>query len=193
MLRINQLQEERNFEILHHTKTQFPKIDINKNLTSNKDIKEKYLRESTKSNINSESISKLEKESDQIKIYNMKRNNNKKKTYKGTKNNLKKNILKLNESHCPSNEEIEEKNKKASNNSKGKKVSFLPDPDFVTVIQVESYKQYNQECNDKNHMPNFGFIRDFNIFNDYDNDCYVNCDQYSDDGKERLNCTCSVF
>ena len=68
--------------------------------------------------------------------------------------------------------------------TKKKKVNFLPD--FITIIDVESYKKFNEEntCKDPFDDPNF-LNGGINLnFNDDDDEM---------DGKARLQCSCSMF
>ena len=63
-----------------------------------------------------------------------------------------------------------------------KKVEFLPN--FLTIIDVESYKKFNAENTCKDPFDNPDFLNgNINLINNDD----------EDEGKTRLNCSCFIF
>lgn len=76
------------------------------------------------------------------------------------------------------------KTKKKKKNSKNKKVKFPPD--FVTIIDVESYKKYNEENTCKDPFENMEIVngRLVNIKNNNEDE---------PDGKASVLCSCMIF
>ena len=111
--------------------------------------------------------------SDSIKLY--KKHNKEKKNLEIKKsNNI--NIEDTNE-----NSNIFKKNDKNIKQKSGqstKKVTFLK-PEFVTIIDVESYKKYNEENTYKDP------------FEDIDNNNIIN-NEDKENGKENVMCTCII-
>jgi len=90
------------------------------------------------------------------------------------------NIYDINEK----NTKVNVKRSKSSRNIKGKKVTFQ-NPNFVTIIDVESYKKYNENtCKD----PFGNFLNYYSEILNSNND-----DDEDDDGKERVRCSCFIF
>ena len=77
--------------------------------------------------------------------------------------------------------EIKNLEKENTKNLRFKKVSFLK-PNFITIIDVESYKKYNEENTYKDPF------EDIELINDHKN-IYKN----EIDTKERTQCTCIFF
>ena len=74
------------------------------------------------------------------------------------------------------------KSRKSSTNLKPKKVAFLPN--YVTIIDVESYKKFNAENTCKDPFENMEIINGhINIKNNDDDE----------DGKTRVLCSCSIY
>ena len=72
--------------------------------------------------------------------------------------------------------------RKGSKNGKQKKVAFLPN--FVTIIDVESYKKFNEENTCKDPFENMEIINGhINIKNNDD----------EADGKARVLCSCVIY
>ena len=85
-------------------------------------------------------------------------------------------------------------NKKKNNN---KRVSFL-EPNFVSIINVESYKKYNEENTCKDPFEDLEFIKNINSVNNYNINININNnnnkkkkEEQENDGKERINCSCA--
>ena len=71
---------------------------------------------------------------------------------------------------------------KSSKNVKQKRVVFLPN--FITIIDVESYKKFNEENTCKDPFENMELINgQLNIKNNDDDS----------DGKSRVLCSCNIF
>ena len=107
------------------------------------------------------------KRSNSVDIY--KRRNKEKK--------LKNNI----DNNCPN----DNYNIDINNNKKNKKVTFK-NPDYLTIIDVESYKQYNLENTAKD--PYYD-----NCNNNNDNDNNNNNNEKKKREKEKVVCSCLVF
>jgi hypothetical protein len=80
------------------------------------------------------------------------------------------------------------------NNNKTKKVSFQK-PNFVTIIDVESYKKYNELNTCKDPFEDFVFMRNENNINNINMDINNNNKNEGikgeNNGKVRVNCSCS--
>ena len=108
-----------------------------------------------------------------------KKNNNQ--NYNLSKTDDKTNTNNLNEKDITNkindnSQDIQEKNKKSQ-----KKVKFN-EPNFVEIINVESYKQFNMENTSKDPYEN--------LFNDDNNN---NNNENKDNGKERVICACFIL
>ena len=76
-----------------------------------------------------------------------------------------------NNSNNEMNSENENDNKfsqKSSKNIRSKKVTFL-EPNFITIIDVESYKKYNEENTCKDPFEDIEFINNMKIEHIYTN------------------------
>ena len=90
---------------------------------------------------------------------------------------------------------IEKENKiakKSSKNLRGKKVSFLK-PNFVTIIDVESYKKFNEENTCKDPFEDMEYSNNMNLDHINKNLSKNIEDEEEVDGKERVQCTCSIY
>ena len=72
--------------------------------------------------------------------------------------------------------------RKGSKNGKQKKVAFLPN--FVTIIDVESYKKFNEENTCKDPFDNMEFVNGTIKINHNDDEA---------NGKAKALCTCFIF
>jgi hypothetical protein len=90
------------------------------------------------------------------------------------------------------NENIIKEKEKAEVSKKGKKVSFL-EPNFVTIIDVESYKQFNIENTSKDPFEDLEFLKNIHNINNYNINININNNKDEDDGKERVNCSCLIY
>jgi hypothetical protein len=137
------------------------------------------------------------KRTNSVDLYKHKRSKNKKKTNKGDSNNNIKNIT-LNLNDSPSNEaNANNASMKPFKNGKTKKVSFLT-PNFITIIDVESYKKFNEENTSKDPFEDLEFIKNINNINNFNinystNNSTNNNEKDINDGKESVNCTCTIF
>ena len=171
----------------------------NQNIRVNNLGKEKCLLNYQDINDEIQEIPKKRQRTDSVDLYKCRRNNEKKKTLnRGDSNNsIKYNVLKLNDSHH-SNDITESNQEKLLKNGKSKKVSFLT-PNFVTIIDVESYKKYNEENTSKDPFEDLEFLKKLNNINNLNinininNNTNNNNEKDIDDGKERVNCTCTIF
>jgi hypothetical protein len=77
---------------------------------------------------------------------------------------------------------IPENNDEKRNKSTQKKVSFCPD--FVTIIDVESYKKFNEENTCKDPFDDMEFLN---------GKLNLNIKDEEEDGKAKVQCSCSVF
>ena len=114
--------------------------------------------------------------------------------YKKQRKNKESNIKKrISRKDLGSNIEKEIKiAKKSSKNLRGKKVSFLK-PNFVTIIDVESYKKYNEENTCKDPFEDMEYSHNMNLDHINKNNSRNIEDDEEVDGKERVQCTCSIF
>ena len=116
--------------------------------------------------------------SDSIKLY--------KKHKRDREIQLRNNISKINSSDTQDEKKLK---KKSTKNLMNKKVSFLK-PDFVFIIDVESYKKYNEENTCKDPFEDIEIINNMKIDHI---DPHINDNEIDDDGKERVHCSCSIF
>lgn len=117
------------------------------------------------------------KRSDSIKLY--------KKHKRDRENHLRNNNNQINSSDT----ENEKKFKiKSTKNLMNKKVSFL-EPNFVTIIDVESYKKYNEENTCKDPFEDIEIINNMKIDHI---EPHTNGNEIVD-GKESVHCSCSIF
>ena len=110
-----------------------------------------------------------------------KKNKNNKESNKNVK--LNNNIYEVSESTNPITIRKSSKNLK---NGKEKRVTFPKK--FVTIIDVESYKKFNEENTSKDPFEDMEFLKNLEIDNinkKYDDD--------EEDGKARANCSCLIF
>jgi hypothetical protein len=79
--------------------------------------------------------------------------------------------------------DISDYKKKKKNKNINKKVSFPED--FVTIIDIESYKKFNEENTCKDPFENI------EIINGHIN--FIKKDDDESDGKARVQCSCAIF
>ena len=124
------------------------------------------------------------KRSNSIKLYkrhkkeNERRNNLKNENSKDIKETKDKtgNIFDVTEKY------VSKRKSKNSKNNRGKKVAFLPN--FVTIIDVESYKKFNEENTCKDPFDNMEFVNGTIKINHNDDEA---------NGKAKALCTCFIF
>ena len=88
---------------------------------------------------------------------------------------------------------------KSPKNGKGKKVTFQK-PNFITIIDVESYKKFNEENTCKDPFEDLEFLQNINNFNNFNINININNSNKIDeenaeegDGKERVMCSCLII
>lgn len=118
------------------------------------------------------------KRSDSIKLY--------KKHKRDRQNNLRNNNDPINSSDTQNDKKFV---KKSTKNLMNKKVSFLQ-PNFVFIIDVESYKKYNEENTCKDPFEDIEIVNNMKI--DHINP-HINDGNEIDNGKEAVHCSCSIF
>jgi hypothetical protein len=124
------------------------------------------------------------KRSNSIKLYkrhkkeNERRNNLKNENSKDIKETKDKtgNIFDATEKY------VSKRKSKNSKNNRGKKVAFLPN--FVTIIDVESYKKFNEENTCKDPFENMEIVNG-----------HINIKKINEnpDNKEKVLCSCGIF
>ena len=126
---------------------------------------------------------------DSVDLYKHKRSKKKKKTNKGDRSKNMKNMT-LNLSDSPSNDgNANDDSTKSLKNDKGKKVSFLMS-NFITIIDVESYKKFNEENTYKDPFEDMEFLKNINNLKHFNTN---KNEEDIVDGKESVNCTCTIF
>ena len=130
---------------------------------------------------NNETSLSTRKRSNSVNLY--------KKQRKNKERRIKKRISRKDVDNNIENEIIP---KKSSKNLRNKKVTFLK-PNFVTIIDVESYKKYNEENTCKDPFEDLEYINNMNLDHINKNISKINEDEEEDDGKERVQCTCLIF
>jgi len=117
------------------------------------------------------------KRSDSIKLY--------KKHKRDRENNLRNNNDPTSNSENQNDKKLR---RKSTKNLMNKKVSFL-EPNFITIIDVESYKKYNEENTCKDPFEDIEIVNNMKIdhIEPHTNDNEI------DNGKESVHCSCSIF
>ena len=125
------------------------------------------------------------KRSNSIKLYKKhkkeqeRRNSLKKENEKDTKDKIGDifNVSEVNGTKMP---------RKGSKNGKQKKVAFLPN--FVTIIDVESYKKFNEENTCKDPFEDLDLMQQLknNIINN-------SFEEEKNNGKEQVHCSCFIY
>lgn len=197
----NQLDEKENLDIMLNNNTESYLIMRNKNVKADNQGKEKcLLNYENDQNDESNYQPKKRRRSNSVDLYKKhKRDREKKKTNRENNNKIgnNNNVLVLNER--PVNNITKNKiTNKELKDGKVKKVTFL-NSNFITIIDVESYKKFNMEntCKDPfedmEFLKNIHNINNFNININNSQNNSNNHDKNEDDGKERVNCTCLIF
>ena len=178
---------ENNIIDKENSKSNNSNISKEKNAKSQQSkIKEKSL---TKSEIKIENKKDDEDDDFVLPVKTIKRSNSIKLYKKHQKDKEKKLSLKKESKKEVKNDDIfaveengTKRPNKSSKNVKQKKVVFLPN--FVTIIDVESYKKYNEENTCKDPFENMEIINGrININNNDD----------EPDGKARVLCSCLIY
>ena len=185
----NQLKENENLDIIINNNIEKYQIMKNKKVKIDEKGKKKALinYEEIKNNEEDIPLLRKRKRSNSVDLYK------KHKREREKKNKLKKNSTKnVKESNTASPEDANSPTKRPNKNSKykDKKVSFPKD--FVTVIDVESYKQFNIENTSKDPFDDLEFLKNINNINNYNINININ-NKVEDDGKERVMCSCIIY
>ena len=188
---------------------------LNDNLESNQRVKnlksENTRKNSNNDNNNFDDISPRIRRSNSIKLYKRhkkeKELNNNIIKEKDLNNNIKKEKIQYidlnnNDNIYDGPETCEQIKNNVSINKKrnnSKRVTFL-EPNFVSIINVESYKKYNEENTCKDPFDDMEFLKNINNVNNYNINININNnniknknkkEQQADNGKERINCSCA--
>ena len=168
----------------NNNKISSPKDKVKNPKPNNKSLQKNEIKKEQKKNDDEEDLVlpvKTLKRSNSIKLYKKhkkeqeRRNSLKKENEKDTKDKTGDifNVSEVNGTKMPG---------KGSKNGKQKKVAFLPN--FVTIIDVESYKKFNEENTCKDPFENMEIINGhINIKNNDD----------EADGKARVLCSCVIY
>lgn len=167
---------DNNSESYQIMKNQKPKIDSKgkKVLINFEEKKESEDIELTKKTLKRSNSIKLYKKHKKEKEENINENNDNTKNIKNNENLFK-----------------GPERKKSEN---AKKVKFL-EPNFLTIIDVESYKKFNAENTCKDPFEDLEFLNSINNVNNYNINININNKKNDDVEKEKVNCscTCSAF
>ena len=127
-------------------------------------------------------ISKTLERTDSLKLY---------KKHKKEKEEQNNDIINVNKKGIIRKESLFKKQAKPNNDNKkeNKRVTFL-EPEFLTIIDVESYKKFNEENTCKDPFEDMDFLNNLNNLNNYNININNNKKNEENDGKERINCTC---
>ena len=162
--------------------TSSPKAKLKKSKSGNKSPQKNEIKKEQKKNDDEDNFVlpvKTIKRSNSIKLYK------KQKKEQERRNSLKKEDGKDTKDKTDEifNEaEGTKKLRKGSKNGEQKKVTFLPN--FLTIIDVESYKKFNEENTCKDPFENMEIINgQLNIKNNDD----------EEDGKARALCSCIIY
>jgi hypothetical protein len=168
-------------DIMLNNREESYRIIRNQKMTVNHKGNKKCLIDYEENKDNNDTSIAKRKRSNSINLYKKQRKNKERRNKKRvSRKELEKSIEKENK--------IEKQN---SNNLRNKKVTFLK-PHFVTIIDVESYKKFNMENTCKDPFEDMEYINNMNL--DHINKNIKNIeDEEEGDGKERLQCTCSIF
>ena len=179
----NDVNENIDMDMMLNNKAESYRIIKNNKMKANHKGNKKCLIDYEENKDDNESTLTIRrKRSNSINLY--------KKQRKNKESNIKKRISRKD---LGSNIEKEIKiAKKSSKNLRGKKVSFLK-PNFVTIIDVESYKKYNEENTCKDPFEDMEYSNNMNLDHINKNNSRNIEDDEEVDGKERVQCTCSIF
>ena len=188
----NQLKENENLDIKFNNNTESYQIMKNQKVKIDENGKKKALINYEEVDNNKEDIPlpRTRKRSNSVDLYKKhKREKERKKQLKkdSTKSINENNII----SASPEISNIQTKRPNQNSKYKDKKVSFPKD--FVTVIDVESYKQFNIENTSKDPFDDLEFLQNINNINNYNINININNNKEEDDGKERVMCSCLIY
>ena len=174
--------ENMDLDMMINNKVESYRIMKNQKMKVNHKGSKKCLIDYEESKEDNETTLSTRKRSNSINLYKKQRRDKERRTKKRVS---RKDLL----------NDMEKENKiaiKSSKNLRNKKVSFLK-PNFVTIIDIESYKKYNFENTCKDPFEDMEFINNMNLDHIYKNNLKNNEEEEELDGKERVQCTCSIF
>ena len=191
IIKKNQLKEKENIDMMFNNNTESYQIMKNQNVKRDEKGKKKALinYEEIKNDEDDIPQPRTRKRSNSVDLYKKhKREKERKKQLKkdSTKSINENNII----SASPEISNIQTKRPNQNSKYKDKKVSFPKD--FVTVIDVESYKQFNIENTSKDPFDDLEFLQNINNINNYNINININ-NKVEDDGKERVMCSCIIY
>ena len=134
---------------------------------------------------------KIRKRSDSVNLYKKKKME-KEKRNKSIKENNKRQSSKINDIYSVSESINIKKSSMYVKNSKIKKVNFSKN--FVSIIEVDSYKKYNEENTYKDPLDDLDMLRKIvnKKIKKNNNKKKKEQEQEKDDGKARANCSCLI-
>ena len=186
----NQLKENENLDIIINNNIETYQIMKNKKVKIDEKGKKKALinYEEIKNNEEDIPLLRKRKRSNSVDLYKKQKREREKKNKlkKDSTKNVKENII-----ASPENSNIPTKRPNKNPKYKDKKVSFPKG--FVTVIDVESYKQFNIENTSKDPFDDLEFLKNINNINNYNINININNNKVEDDGKERVMCSCLIY
>ena len=181
---INQIEENDDDTKINTTSNN----NINETKKESKSKKEKKKEKSPEKEEIKQESKKKEKDDDDVPMRSVKRSNSIKLYKKHKKDKDKKNSSKKDNDIEVKDKagdifEISDYKKKKKNKNTNKKVSFPKD--FLTIIDVESYKKYNEENTCKDPFENMEFV----------NGRLINTKKNDDEphGKTSVLCSCVFF
>ena len=190
----NQTKEKENLEIMLNNNSESYKIMKNQKVKIDECGKKKSLINYEEIKNDDEDIPhpKTRKRSNSVDLYKKHKREREKKNKMNKESNKS---IKVNNIQPPqenSNNNTNNNRKSSKNlNCKGKKVSFPKN--FVTIIDVESYKQFNIENTSKDPFEDLEFLNNIHNINNYNINININNNKDEDDGKERVNCSCLIY
>ena len=190
----NNSKEKVNLDNMHSNSKESYLILKHKKIKIDRPIKKKRILNFEEIKNNEEDIPNIRtrKRSDSVDLYKKKRrerekekeNKNKKESKKESTKNVK--VNNNNIYNVSENVNIR-KSSKSLKNGKEKKVSFSKN--FVTIIDVESYKKFNEENTCKDPFEDMEFLEKIN-------NGLIKLDDEEEeesDGKARVNCACFIY
>ena len=193
----NNSKEKNNLDmIMNNNEETYQSIKIQKIKGENNEKKKSLINyEEIKNKDETIPLPKRRKRSNSVDLYkkqqrekekkNKKESNKNIKTINNNHNNINNNINEVCES---TNLYINRKSSKNIKNGKIKKVNFHKN--FATIIDVESYKKFNEENTYKDPFEDMEFIKNLKNINLNNNNNKE--DEDEDDGKAHANCSCLI-
>ena len=154
---------------------------------------------------------KTRKRSDSVDLYKKNRRDKERKGRTSKESNKSIKSIKDNPTSNNNNAKDEGQNtvnikkiNKSPKNCKLKKVTFQK-PNFITIIDVESYKKFNEENTCKDPFEDLEFLQNINNYNNFNNSNFninlnnnninKNDDKNGEegDGKEKVMCSCLII